>query len=170
MTRRQHAPGSPDQEIASSLLNETGLGMGGCSGFSAHRNGTDWATVFTVRQVRRPGENQVELVCEDSNTEVRARFLIGLDPDSTLMTCETQIENLSGTDLFIDDLTLVKQLHRRQALDPEVPREFLLLVCIDLGDLELTVEFGSEFFQDGCYRKAGLAPIGPEIHQHRLLN
>lgn len=102
MTRRQHAPGSPDREIESSLLNETGLGISGFSGFSAHRNGTDWATVFTLKQVRRLSAHQVELVCEDANTKVRATFLIGLDPDSTVMTCETRIDNLADTDLSID--------------------------------------------------------------------
>ena len=38
MTTRQHAPGGADAEVGSSLLNETGSGIAGLSGFSAHRN------------------------------------------------------------------------------------------------------------------------------------
>lgn len=102
MTVRQHAPGSPDQEIESSLLNETGSGMAGLSGFLAHRNGIAWASVFRVTQVLRTDPHQVEIVCEDQVTKVRATHLISLDAGSGLMTCETQIENLGDTPLAIE--------------------------------------------------------------------
>ncbi|MEM9377024.1 MAG: alpha-galactosidase [Pseudomonadota bacterium] len=102
MTQRQHAPGSPDVEVASSFLNETGSGMAGLSGFSAHRNGAAWATLFRVREVRNPAPDRIDLICEDRTTEVRATHFIRLDPSSTVMTVETQIDNLGETLLSID--------------------------------------------------------------------
>ena len=102
MTTRQHAPGCADTEIASSLLNETGTGMAGLSGFSAHRNGMAWASLFRVTRVLRPEPHRVEIVCEDEITKVRATHLIGLDPDSHVITCQTQIENSGDTALAID--------------------------------------------------------------------
>ena len=102
MTTRQHAPGSADVEVEPSLLNETGSGMSGPSGFSAHRNGRDWASLFCVKHVRRSGSHLVAIVCEDETTKVRATHLISLDPESEVMTCETEIENLGDRDLAID--------------------------------------------------------------------
>ncbi|MEO1553991.1 MAG: alpha-galactosidase [Pseudomonadota bacterium] len=102
MTTRQHAPGGADAEIGSSLLNETGSGISGSSGFSAHRNGTGWASLFRVKQVRRPDLHRVDIVCEDEAANVRAVHFIGLNPESGLMTCETEIENLGEAPLAID--------------------------------------------------------------------
>jgi len=102
MTTRQHAPGGADAEVSSSLLNETGSGIAGLSGFSAHRAGTAWASLFAVKEVRRPTESTVEVICDDDVTKVRATHFIGFDPDSNLLTCQTQIENLGDTPLSID--------------------------------------------------------------------
>ena len=102
MTTRQHAPGGADTEVGSSLLNETGSGIAGLSGFSAHRSGTAWASLFRVTTVRRPKPHLVEVVCQDETTKVRATHFIGFNPDSNLMTCQTQIENLGDTPLAID--------------------------------------------------------------------
>lgn len=102
MTDRQHAPGSPDQEIKSSLFNETGIGLGGLAGFSAHRQGRDWATVFKVTEVQSPSPQTADIVCDDPVTQVRATVSIALDPETGVMTCQTQIENLADTDLSID--------------------------------------------------------------------
>jgi len=102
MSARQHAPGGTDQEIEASLLNETGIGINAAVGFSAHRNGADWASVFRVIEVRQPTEHSVEIISEDRATRVRATVQIGLDPDTGLMTCQTEIENRADTDLSID--------------------------------------------------------------------
>ncbi|MEP1142273.1 MAG: alpha-galactosidase [Henriciella sp.] len=102
MITRQHAPGSADAEVASSILNEIGSGMAGPPGFSGHRNGTAWASLFRLNEVRRANSHQVELVCEDETTATRAVHTIGLDADSALMTCETEIENVGETALAID--------------------------------------------------------------------
>ncbi|MEL6753118.1 MAG: alpha-galactosidase [Pseudomonadota bacterium] len=102
MTTRQHAPGGADAEVASSLLNETGSGLAGLSGFSAHRSGTAWASLFRVTKVEQPSESDVRIVCDDEATHVRATLILGFNPDSNLLTCQTQIENLGDTPLSID--------------------------------------------------------------------
>ena len=102
MATRQHAPGSADVEIASSLLNEMGGGLAGFSGFLAYRNGSDWASQFCVKEVRQDQAGRVELVCEDEQTKIRATHLISVDPDSTLLTFQTAIKNLGDADLAID--------------------------------------------------------------------
>ncbi|MCR9195298.1 MAG: alpha-galactosidase [Hyphomonas sp.] len=119
MMTRQHAPGSADAEVKGSLLNETGSGVSGFPGFSAHRNGTAWASVFRVKQVRRPEERRVEIVCEDETTKVRATHLIYLDPASSLITIQTEIENFG-----IDDLAIDWCASASMPLDPRVTRLF----------------------------------------------
>ncbi|MEL6566920.1 MAG: alpha-galactosidase [Pseudomonadota bacterium] len=102
MTTRQHAPGGADAEVASSLLNETGSGLAGLSGFSAHRSGTAWASLFRVTKVEQPSESEVRIICDDEATRVRAVLILGFNPDSNLLTCQTQIENQGDTPLSID--------------------------------------------------------------------
>lgn len=119
MTTRQHAPGSADAEIASSLLNETGSGMAGLSGFSGHRNGTAWGSLFRVTEVKHPAPHRVEIICEDEITKIRTSHLIDLDPDSNLLTCQTQIENFGDAPLAIDWCASVCM-----PLDPRATRLF----------------------------------------------
>ena len=102
MTRRQHAKGGPDVEIAASLLNEPGLGLGGASGFAAHRGGKEWASVFLVERVERPAPNQLNLVCRDRATQICVTHLIGIDPRSEVMTCRTRVGNEGEEVLSLD--------------------------------------------------------------------
>ncbi len=48
-------------------------------------------------------------------------------------------------------------------------REFALLVGIYLGQLEFTGVCLGQFRQHRHDRLAGRAPVGPEIHQYRLV-
>ncbi len=102
MTTRQHAMGGADTEVASSLLNETGSGISGLSGFAAHRSGTEWATLFTVQSVEQPSHNNIKIICLDQATSVRAIHEIGFNSDSNLMTYQTTIINEGRDDLSID--------------------------------------------------------------------
>lgn len=102
MATRQHAPGGPDVEIGASLLNETGAGLAAGSGFSAHRDGRDWATLLRTKSVTFPQPNQLDITAEDTATGVRARHLIDADPETGLMRFETQIQNIGETPLSID--------------------------------------------------------------------
>jgi alpha-galactosidase len=102
MTTRQHAMGGADAEIGASLLNETGSGISSLSGFSAHRSGKAWASLFTVQSVERPSDSDVKIICNDATTAVQAIHEIGVNPDSNLMTCQTRIVNDGEDDLSID--------------------------------------------------------------------
>lgn len=102
MTTRQHAPGSADTEIQATLLNELGAGVSGASGFLAHRNGADWATQFKVVAVERPTSQGVILVCESAATQIRARHDIRIDPESSILTFQTEIENIGSAPLTLD--------------------------------------------------------------------
>ena len=42
----------------------------------------------------------------------------------------------------------------------------LLIVGVDFADFDAAIVFVSQFIQDGCECSAGVAPLGPEIHQH----
>lgn len=102
MATRQHAPGSADTEIAASLLNETGSGISGQSGFVAHRAGKDWATLFTVASVERLSENAVRIICHDTQTHIGATHQVAIDPESDLLTWQTTISNSGDEPLLLD--------------------------------------------------------------------
>ena len=102
MATRQHAPGSMDIEPPASLLNEIGSGVGGMSGFAAHRAGCDWATQFRVTNVLQLSPNSLQFVCEDKNTQIKATHHIALDPESAVLSFATEIENLGNAPLSLD--------------------------------------------------------------------
>jgi alpha-galactosidase len=102
MATRQHAPGSPDVEPAASLLNETGSGVGGFPGFSAHRSGADWCSLFVVREVKDNGANKIEITCEDTRTAIRVTHIIALNPTSGVLCFETEVENFGNAPLSLD--------------------------------------------------------------------
>lgn len=102
MNTRQSAQGGTDTVVSASLLNETGSGLPGLSGFSAHRDGRSWASLFKVVYVEQPSESEVVITCDDEVTDVRAIHLIGFNPDSNLMTCQTKIINRGDDALSID--------------------------------------------------------------------
>lgn len=119
MHTRQHAPGSADVEIASSILNELGGGLSGLSGFLAHRNGTAWASQFRVKEIREDAPSKIEIVCEDEIANIRATHIVHVDPVSTLLTWQTEITNLGDAALAIDWCAPACL-----PLDPRTPRLF----------------------------------------------
>lgn len=102
MSTRQHAHGGPDVEIVSSLLNEVGTGIGGGSGFCAHRDGKDWGSVFLVERVKRLGEHEVCIVSRDSATQIQVSHKLRLDPESEVLACETSVLNEGNEALSLD--------------------------------------------------------------------
>jgi len=102
MATRQHAPGSADQEVESSLLNELGSGVVGQPGVRAHRGGTGWAQLFQVSEVLRPSDHQVDIICRDDRAQIQATHRLTLDPASELLSCQTEIENIGEGELSVD--------------------------------------------------------------------
>lgn len=102
MTTRQQTNGGADTVVASSLLNETGSGLPGLSGFSAHRNGRNWSSLFTVHKVQMTSDSEVQIECYDKCSGVWATHDIGFNPESNLLTCSTRILNESDKPLSVD--------------------------------------------------------------------
>ena len=116
----------------------------------------------------------VARVGEDCCLHARVSLLRGLQVligfgYEVLVEHGADIGFLGETRAFVHQLSLVKQLHRRQALDAEMRRQFALLVGVDLGHLELAGVFVGQFLEDRSEILTGLAPVGPEVDQHRFL-
>ena len=99
---RQWSHGGPAVDVASSLSNELGAGVPGPPGFIAHRQSADWAAIFFVTEVVQTQANSARIVCEDTNTKIRAVYDLVLDPTSNVLTASTLIENLGTQDVTID--------------------------------------------------------------------
>lgn len=99
---RQWAHGGAAVDVASSLSNELGAGVPGPPGFIAHRERRDWAALFKVTEVKREDPHNVIIICEDANTNMRARYEIALSPVSHVLTTSTSISNLGDTPVTID--------------------------------------------------------------------
>lgn len=117
MLTRQHAHGGPDEVLSASLMNETGAGFPGPSGFSAHRAGRGWSSLFVVDGVERPSESEVIIRCSDKHTKIAVAHYIGLDPETGVMTAQTMVENL-GSDVLTLDWCAAANL----PLDPRMTR------------------------------------------------
>ncbi|MEO0883851.1 MAG: glycoside hydrolase family 36 N-terminal domain-containing protein, partial [Pseudomonadota bacterium] len=102
LATRQHAPGGTDIDLESSLLNETGTGFAGLSGLSAHRAGRDWASLFIVKNVEQHSEHDATITCHSENSHIEATHTIKINPDSGVVTFETEIANQGKDDLHLD--------------------------------------------------------------------
>ncbi|NNE42339.1 MAG: alpha-galactosidase [Marinicaulis sp.] len=99
---RQWAYGGPSVDIAPSLSNELGSGVPGPPGFIAHRNGADWAAIFRVSEIKSVTDTSVAIICDDTNTQLRAQYDIALSPHSQVVTSTTSITNLGDAPVIID--------------------------------------------------------------------
>jgi alpha-galactosidase len=96
LAARQGAPGTPDVALPPSLAMEPGLGFGGPIGFSAHRLGKDWGSIFLVTAVTA-SSTSLHLICKDAQTELQLDYRIVVDPLTGTFTLGTVLTN-SGTD------------------------------------------------------------------------
>ena len=87
---RQHAPGTPDQDLPVSLMNEIGSGFAGAPGFAAHRQGQHWACHFVVIDVHQISPLACEILCEDTQAGLSLRHRIELDAKSEILIFETE--------------------------------------------------------------------------------
>ena len=69
----------------------------------------------------------------------------------------------------LDRLALFKQHHDGQVLNAEVLNQCVFNVAVHLGQQQLTLITLGDFFKDRQDHLARCAPLGPEIHQNRLL-
>ncbi len=102
LSTRQWAFGGANVDVSDSLSNEFGAGLAGPSGFVAHRNREDWASILTLTDAAQDAGNRALLVCQDSNTGLSATYTLEIDLDSHVLSARTTIENLGNDALTID--------------------------------------------------------------------
>ncbi len=69
----------------------------------------------------------------------------------------------------IGDRTVAERDDHRDPLYPVMSGQLLIRVNIDLHQLEGAARFGSHLLEDGSKDTTGLAPLGPEVDNHRNL-
>ena len=74
-----------------------------------------------------------------------------------------------GADELVDDGAVLEGLDRRNALDPERPRELRVRVGVDLHELDLAATVGDRSLEHGPELSARPAPFGPEVDHDRHL-
>ena len=102
LSMRQWAFGGPAIDVLPSLSNELGTGMCGPSGFIAHRDGKDWASIFKLEDVEWWPQNQVSIICADENNSLRIQYDIALDPISHVLSAKSVVTNLGKHEVSID--------------------------------------------------------------------
>ncbi|MEP3226827.1 MAG: alpha-galactosidase [Parasphingorhabdus sp.] len=102
MAVRQQAHGGPEIDIPPTLSNELATGVSGPPGFIAHRSGIDWTAIFTVHTVEKLSDHQVRIICEDSNTALRATYDIAIDPANHVLMAKSSITNIGEKAMTID--------------------------------------------------------------------
>ena len=102
LSTRQWAHGGPTINAPVSLSNELAAGASGPPGFIAHRNGVDWAAIFTVTDVSQNSDHSAVITCDDPKTQIHAQYDIRLDPVSHVLSATTSIINLGQEPLSID--------------------------------------------------------------------
>ena len=103
LRRRQGGPGAPDVAIHASLALEPGLGLLGPSGFSAHREGRDWGSLFIVAAVTKH-DQVVDLVCQDARTQLRLDYRIACEPETGVLTFGSTLTNLGAGTLDLSEM------------------------------------------------------------------
>ena len=92
LTARFGGPGGADAYIADSLALEPGLGLLGPSGLSAHRDGRDWASLFTVVGVDAD-DGGATIRCSDQFTRLALEYVLRVDPGTGIATVASELIN-----------------------------------------------------------------------------
>jgi alpha-galactosidase len=103
MTSRQGGPGSADAPITASLAMEPGLGLLGPSGLSAHREGQDWGSLFTVTSAEQTA-TRATIICRDPRTRLRLDYAIAVDPKCGVITFGTALTNEGDAILDVSEM------------------------------------------------------------------
>ncbi len=101
LSTRQWAFGGPTEDVAPSLSNELGAGLGGPSGLLAHRDGGDWASFLRVEQVEMVTAQHVRIHCRDKNVGLGVTYDVALGPDHAALSITISVKNEGDAALFI---------------------------------------------------------------------
>jgi alpha-galactosidase len=100
---QQGAHGVAEMPILPSLAMEPGLGLLTTCGFSAHRNGKDWASLFLVRSVQA-SPNKLVIDCEDTRYRLSLRYCFKIDSNTGCFTLGATLTNQSDVPLEVVDM------------------------------------------------------------------
>lgn len=102
LATKQHVPGGPTLPLRGSLLNEIGTGSAGPAGLLVHRDGLDWAVDLRLEKLDQVSEHELRLHCVDRNAQLAVTHRLAIDPETGVLTCSTQLENLSNDPITIE--------------------------------------------------------------------
>ncbi|MEO1043511.1 MAG: alpha-galactosidase [Pseudomonadota bacterium] len=102
LATRQWAFGGPTVDVPASLFNELGAGLDGPSGFLAHREGTDWATIFLVQHVEAPDEQTIIIQCHDAQHHIGIAYHFALDHETDVLSIFCTVSNRGTKPLSVD--------------------------------------------------------------------
>jgi alpha-galactosidase len=100
---RQGMHGVADIDPPQSLALEPGLGYAGPCGFSAHRAGQDWASLFVVESATRNGD-KLHIGCVDARTRLRLDYQLTVDAHTGLFTVSARVTNHGDSALDLVDM------------------------------------------------------------------
>ncbi len=103
---RQSAHGIEDSILQPSLAMEPGIGYTGSSGFSAHREGSDWGSRFVVSQVDQTSTG-CRVGCLDERTAITLDYDIAFSSDTGLLTFSSVITNRGDQSLNLIDMATI---------------------------------------------------------------
>lgn len=103
LSARQGAHGNENISIAPSFSLEPGLGLSGPSGFSAHRQGRDWASLFLTENAQR-GDNHAVIDARCAKTRLAIQYRIDCDPDTGIIQFSSAVTNDGDEPLTLDNM------------------------------------------------------------------
>ena len=103
LSARQGAHGSESEPIIPSLAMEPGIGLLGLGGFSAHRSGKDWGSLFVVDSIEASADKAV-IHCHDLRTNLSLEHHIACNPQTGILRISAHITNNGNGILTIDNM------------------------------------------------------------------
>lgn len=100
---RQGMHGVADISLPLSLAMEPGLGHPMVQGFSAHRNGRDWGSLFAVGKVETKPNGAI-IKCRDERTRLGLEYNVDLDPVTGMLRIGSTLTNYGDAPLDLNEM------------------------------------------------------------------
>ncbi len=103
LTMRQGMHGVADVPLPLSLAMEPGLGHPMLQCFGAHREGSDWGSLFVVSNVQRHGD-KTTINCRDVQTRVALDYALDFDRDTGVIRISATVTNEGSRPLDLNEM------------------------------------------------------------------
>ncbi len=133
---RQETVGGEKREAPVSLHPETGRGFPGTSGIEMHSDGSNWASVCVITDIKQTDTNAV-ITSVDNNCGIELTHTISLHTSSDLISFKVNLKNKGQKNLTVDrcvsaTIPISPQLSKAKGFEGRWANEFSLQ-DIDLG-------------------------------------